>query len=367
MTEPRQPLFPVPGWGDEASSPTPQDQAQPTSPTEPYPTEGAAYPDPGVPPPTGRPGGSIPPLPIVAAAGAVVVAVGAAAIFLFARDSGGEQTPTSAVPGGAAAGVTVNASCGTPPRLQPVRVRTDRAGLAITMAATTNCTDGDIVSTDALQVNVTDRGRDVAAGYFDLSRTPFAIPGKSASELTMVFPLGTYWLPENALSQNLVATVADAGASLSTRSATSRAVTVEAFDAASPTVGTGNAAATSALRSIAATDAPLIRRDIEDRWVPQLSSKRAGLVADGIQWSDADILEEHLALRAEYPQARLMLSDEWSTFSSGGWWVTAVAAPHSSGEAANEWCSREGFDRDHCFAKIISSTRGPDGTTLGRK
>lgn len=100
------------------------------------------------------------------------------------------------------------------------------------------------------------------------------------------------------------------------------------------------------------------------RWVAQLSSKHEGLEAEGRTWSEADILAEHQQLRSRYGQARLLWSSDWPVFSYDDWWVTVVAGNFSDPDAANDWCRREGFDRDHCFAKLIRTTGGSEGTTV---
>ncbi|WP_264000387.1 hypothetical protein [Mycolicibacillus trivialis] len=38
-----------------------------------------------------------------------------------------------------------------------------------------------------------------------------------------------------------------------------------------------------------------------------------------------------------------------------------ITYPDSAGALA--WCRYQGFDRDHCVAKVISATRAVDGST----
>jgi hypothetical protein len=47
--------------------------------------------------------------------------------------------------------------------------------------------------------------------------------------------------------------------------------------------------------------------------------------------------------------------------------VTVIGLPQSTAAQANGWCDANGFDADHCFAKVISSTLGVGGTTVYRK
>jgi len=116
------------------------------------------------------------------------------------------------------------------------------------------------------------------------------------------------------------------------------------------------------LRQIANGDRPFVSVRLADRWVPQLSAKRLGVVDQGIVWDNATTLREHLQLRERY-HARLLWSGEWSTFSTSNFWVTVagITFPTSAGTLA--WCTSQGFDRDHCFAKIVSTTHPIEGST----
>ncbi|OBG91806.1 hypothetical protein A5698_20385 [Mycobacterium sp. E136] len=117
------------------------------------------------------------------------------------------------------------------------------------------------------------------------------------------------------------------------------------------------------LRSIAASDKPMVLATIVDTWVPQLSSKRLGLVAEGRTWTHAAILAEHQRLRQTYPGARLLWSGDWSTFSESNFWVTIAGPTFPTADGALAWCRSAGFDRDHCFAKLVSTTHDVEGST----
>ncbi|KUI17025.1 hypothetical protein AU192_21175 [Mycobacterium lehmannii] len=117
------------------------------------------------------------------------------------------------------------------------------------------------------------------------------------------------------------------------------------------------------LRSIATSDKPMVLATMTDTWVPQLSSKRLGLVAEGRTWTHSAILTEHQRLRQTYPGARLLWSGDWSTFSSSNFWVTIAGSTFPTAEGALAWCRSNNFDRDHCFAKLVSTTRPVEGST----
>ncbi len=117
------------------------------------------------------------------------------------------------------------------------------------------------------------------------------------------------------------------------------------------------------LREIADEDRPFVAANLADHWVPQLSSKRPGVVDQGVVWDNTMTLQEHLDLRQRYPDVRLLWSGDWSTFSAPDFWVTLVgmAFPDPAGPLA--WCRAQELDRDHCIAKLISTTHAVEGST----
>jgi len=117
------------------------------------------------------------------------------------------------------------------------------------------------------------------------------------------------------------------------------------------------------LRQIADEDQPFVAATLAEYWVPQLSSKRPGVVDQGVVWDNTMTLQEHLDLRQRYPDVRLLWSGDWSTFSAPDFWVTVVglAFPDSAGPLT--WCRAQALDRDHCIAKLISTTHAVEGST----
>ena len=129
------------------------------------------------------------------------------------------------------------------------------------------------------------------------------------------------------------------------------------------TAASTTADAEQRLRQIAADDRPYVAAVLADHWVPQLSSKRPGVVDNGVVWDNAMTLQEHLDLRRQYPNVRLLWSGDWSTFSAPNFWVTVVGITFSDSAGPLAWCRSQGFDRDHCIAKIISTTHPVEGST----
>ncbi|WP_278263765.1 hypothetical protein [Nocardia sp. AG03] len=130
-------------------------------------------------------------------------------------------------------------------------------------------------------------------------------------------------------------------------------------------------AALDSLLAQAAADRPVVSANLAERWVPQLSAKQPGLVAadvDGrmVSWTNSEILAQNQRFRQQYPGARLVWSDDWSTFDLQGWWITLADASFADPDSANAWCDAHAIPVDDCFAKLVSNSRGSAGTTKYR-
>jgi hypothetical protein len=289
---------------------------------------------------------------------------------------------------GGSGGTRLVTKCGHPPEFQPETIHTDSGALVIRMKIVAHCPVGDVFTSPSTRISVTSDGQNIASGMFDLSTQPIVIaPGSGGSnsepavEHDFRFPLGTFWrlpvstseVPTNGASQQgdvdldvktLVVACDQSG------SARSSAQTSDASQSASTAVGPANpvsgdseSASFDALRAIASADRPFVTSRLTDTWVPQLSSKRPGLVADGITWNNAETLREHLQLRLTYPEVRLLWSGDWSTFSAPDFWVTIAGVTFPDADGALGWCRAHNLDRDHCYAKLVSTTHPIDGST----
>ncbi|WP_286957503.1 hypothetical protein [Brevibacterium sp. UBA7493] len=117
------------------------------------------------------------------------------------------------------------------------------------------------------------------------------------------------------------------------------------------------------LKELAQNDHATVASKLDGHWVVQLSAKQVGLTTEQQTWTDEAILEEFEALRAQHPEAVLLNSSQWSSFRLEAYWITVLNEPYDDPEAALTKCQELGIDRDNCFAKKISSTEGPEGTT----
>lgn len=101
-------------------------------------------------------------------------------------------------------------------------------------------------------------------------------------------------------------------------------------------------------------------------WVPQVSSKAVGLFADGRTYTDEDIVTDHQHWVDRFSDAVLLRSGDYSSFANPNFWVTVVAQTFSSAGEANGWCAAQRLAVDDCFAKFLSHTAGPSGSTVHR-
>lgn len=294
---------------------------------------------------------------------------------------GGANTPQQG-------GTRMVTKCGRTPQFQPEAIRSDTGGLVIRMKIVALCPGGDVLGSPQTRISVTSGGQNVASGVFDLSTSPIVIPpgsGGSSSpsvEHDFRFPLGSFWRlpvstgqapssgspqqgPTDLSVTTLVVACQETGSASSAAPADPAAgsKTSTAAGPAPPPTGDSESASLDALRAIANADRPFVTGQLADRWVPQLSSKRPGLVADGITWDNSATLREHLKLRLQYPEVRLLWTGDWSTFSEPDFWVTVAGVTFPDAGGALAWCRDHSLDREHCYAKLVSTTHPIDGST----
>lgn len=273
-------------------------------------------------------------------------------------------TPSPVAPSSSAAATTTTAAaCPTPATLAGTGAELTAQGLSLSFAVAAGCSGGQTLAT-AVELRVADGAAQVAAGSLDLAATPLVLaPGRPGS-LTVVFPAGAYWVVPSAASATSLAATLAPGAPGEVRAPTDRVSTTVSAPLA-PT-GDPQAAAAAALTRQADLDRPQVAAALAEQWQPQLSAKKAGLEADGRVYDDVGVLADHLALRARYPQARLVFSGEWTSYQGRDFWVTLAGVVEPDADAALGWCAAEGFDPTQCLAVLLSATRGPEGTSRTR-
>jgi hypothetical protein len=112
-------------------------------------------------------------------------------------------------------------------------------------------------------------------------------------------------------------------------------------------------------------DRPTVER-LVGFWVPQVSSKARGTLADGRTYTDDDIVADHRTWVDRFSDAVLLRSGDYSSFSNPNYWVTVVAEPFSTPAEANAWCASANLGPSDCFAKLLSHGSGPAGASVHR-
>ncbi|WP_262776223.1 hypothetical protein [Brevibacterium permense] len=118
-----------------------------------------------------------------------------------------------------------------------------------------------------------------------------------------------------------------------------------------------------ALKQLADSDGQTAKSELNGKWVPQLSSKKVGLEAEGKTWDEEAILEEFEGLREEFPRVKLIWSGDFSSFKEDNFWVTVVGIGYDDPDDALSWCSSHGLGPDSCYAKQLNTSGGHEGTT----
>jgi hypothetical protein len=90
------------------------------------------------------------------------------------------------------------------------------------------------------------------------------------------------------------------------------------------------------------------------------------MVISGAPVDAAAVLSDFADLKGQFSNIILVRSDDYSSFRQGGYWVTLVATPFASAAGANAWCDSMRLSPNECFAKRLSQTDGPDGSTAYR-
>ena len=302
---------------------------------------------------------------------AVLIVVGIGAFVAFAplsQDSAVTPRGDSFTSGAPSAVPTGAAICPAAPTIQVESMAMRPAGLTVHAIFLSPC-PGEPVEADAeLRITVADGQRDIAAGLFDFGTYPLALKPGVPTHRTLIFPPGMYWRTTDMVSETPTVTAHRGGSVLAgvVEPKTSGFDMLLASAPAAPEHGSVEGVAQVVLRELHAADHQYAQLNLADRWVPQIRSQKAGVPVNGVTLTADDVLQDHLALRQRFVDARLIWSGHWTTFDSADWWVTVVGPPRRSAAEANRWCGTRGFGVDDCFAKFISSAAGADGTTVYR-
>lgn len=305
------------------------------------------------------------------------IAIGSLAFVVFGGRGGAATTQaTAARPSAPAQTATATVTettmakpppCRDAPRVDVTSTKLTGNGLTMNAEFSTSCDEGDTLTGSTVVLSAAQGTRDFASGKFDLDANPIVMPSNGTVRRTLIFPDGMYWrVPELISTGPMDVGVDGAGHSGNVTDYSDGSSTLTADGAADPGHGSLDGTATHALQELADYDRSFVTSSLQNFWVPQISSKKVGIHADGIVYSANDILRNHFSLRERYPNVKLVSSDDWTTFSDSGFWISVVGTPYYIGPLANNWCDQNGIGAGDCFAKVISSSFGPEGTTMMR-
>lgn len=306
---------------------------------------------------------------IVALSTLLVIALAVGGVLLW-RQFGSDSEPQAAT------------KCAQPPSFVPNGFNDAGNGqLEVTFTAETSCDAPDLIDNNHVEIGITElsSGRTVAEGTYNFSREPIII-APEGSEVSLTFPAETSYFSADDFtrSSNYKVEVIESGQSAQDDSTEGAPVTSSATSAessSSTTTSSSTQTSTSTapsctnddaldtLKDTVATDESYVRSQLVGKWVPQISSKQVGLAAEGKIWDACDIIEEYEEFSDNYPNVTLLWSSDWPSFDLQGWWVTVVGLPYSDPDTALAWCDNHGLDREHCYAKKITTSGGTQGTT----
>ncbi|WP_285634145.1 hypothetical protein [Lentzea sp. NBRC 102530] len=147
---------------------------------------------------------------------------------------------------------------------------------------------------------------------------------------------------------------------------TAPVTTVPPTTTTQPDVFTSDALARQALDQRVARDRASVNA-LVGVWIPQLSSKKYGLVVNSATFGYQEIWADYRAVQRRYPEALLLWSGEFASYDGKDFWVTVVPRTFSEGAEANSWCDAQGIGKDDCYAKKLLLTGTSAGTTVLRK
>lgn len=141
--------------------------------------------------------------------------------------------------------------------------------------------------------------------------------------------------------------------------------TVETTEPTPTPTPTDEASAEAALAQQVSADHGQVEQ-LVGLWVPQVSSKKLGLVVNGVTYDYQQIWADYQQLAAQYPGALLLRSSDYTSFTYSDFWVTVVPQTFDTPDGANAWCDSQNIDANDCFAKKLMHTGGVAGTTVFR-
>lgn len=219
----------------------------------------------------------------------------------------------------------------------------------LSVEAASSCPSGEALQLDnaSTQITVSDSNGTAAAAVFDFSGDPVvADPGGSAT-ITAKFGKGQFWRMPSEYSPDSSSLTATAK-TVKTKGSSSSS---KPYTGAQADNGVREAGAKAGIEWQIAHD-----QSKADRFMTtittQLSSKQLNMQAEGKTWSYQDIYQQYLDLQQQWPNALMLWSGDWPTYTktdTSDYYVIISGESFGSVQGGWDWCTSEGFGPDDCL------------------
>lgn len=276
---------------------------------------------------------------------------------------------------------TYETPCGKEPEITASHTQVVDGEIQVQYVFHAVCPDGQWVDGAGVNLQLSNGTSTLASGAFDFSTSPVWLGPDTLGDgegvpVTVVYPPTTAFATPDELQQALDSNVVIVACEHSTSESgndeapsepTTDVPAVTGFEA-DPDSSLAEEASLEALQRLADVDRDSVQ-ELEGSWVPQLSAKKNGTFdrIDQHTYNYTDIYAETLRLRIDYPDARLVWSGDYGSFTYPDYWVTINATPYGAPKPVLNWCAQEGFPKSHCYAKRLLTNGPVEGSTRSRR
>lgn len=214
---------------------------------------------------------------------------------------------------------------------------------------TSNCEDKDATYAGS-DILITLKESDVvAAAIFDFSKQPVKF-NDGRAVVRLAFNASQHWRPASQIDADDVDVVLQGH---QTPQGAAAAGAAGALGGADIDPAQADRYAQTALKWQTDHDqSPASQNFYNEAYTTQLSSKKFGMQAEGHTWSYRDIYRQFLQLKGKYPNALLIWSGDFPTYTNAGttdYYVILSGESFDSVGAASGWCSANGYTTDDCI------------------
>ena len=224
--------------------------------------------------------------------------------------------------------------------------------LVVKLTVTASCgTDSALkLDNDAVRLTVKDGDDTYADAVYDFSSDPVSAKAGEDGEATITFVKSQYWfIPDQASWSDLTVTGELDAEAQGGKAGAGNADDVTGADAMDQ--NEREQVAKAAIDRQIAHDKSAVS-DLGDAYTTQLSSKQLNMQAEGKTWSYQDIYQQYVDLRRQWPNALMLWSGDWPTYTdtgTGSYYVIISGEALGSVQSGWNWCSSNGFGPDDCL------------------